>query len=401
MDHAPPIPLPQTFGELLAPFDRERFIAEHYGRKALHVPGSVPRFEQLLTWAELDALLAQTSLWSNNSIALALGTESLTPDQYCTWGKDRLGDRARVPDHRKVAALMNRGATLVVNFIDRLHPAVRAVAEMLEAVLLAPVTASAFISWQRVQGYPPHFDTQEVFALQVAGRKAWRLYSGRFEHPAEIKGYRPKDLSADTKTRLLGEVEGRIELAPGDLLYVPAGQFHVALALEEASLHISFGTMRPTAHDFLAKLLEELPADPAFRKPLAPGDSLEQHGAWLAELAQRLAGAVGNPARAQELLQFQRAKAFERWGGLTVRDRRVVQRFRVRWLRARLEGQSLTLPGRPPVTLSPEAARLAAWALPQDLIDERRIVEALAPLPQAAIAEAVRALVGAGLLDPP
>jgi hypothetical protein len=400
MDHAPPIPLPQTFGALLAPFDRERFIAEHYGKKALHVPGSAPRFEGLLGWAELDALLAQTSLWSNNSVAMALSTESLTPDQYCTWGKDRLGDRVRLPDHRKIAGLMHRGATLVVNFIDRLHPAVRAIAEMLEAVLLAPVTASAFISWQRVQGYPPHFDTQEVFALQVAGRKAWRLYSGRFEHPAEIRGYRPKDQSPEIKKQLLGEVESRVELAPGDLLYVPAGQFHVALALEEASLHISFGTMRPTAHDFLATLLEGLPADPAFRKPLAPGDDLAQHGTWLAELAQRLAAAVGNPARAQELAAFQRAKAFARWGGLTVRDRRVVQRFRVRWLGARLEGESLTLPGRPPVSLSPEAARLAAWALPQDLIDERRILPAMAPLPPPAIAEAVRALVSAGLLDP-
>jgi hypothetical protein len=330
---------------------------------------------------------------------MAVAGQSLPPDQFCLWGKNRLGDRVRVPDHAKIAGLLRQGATLVVDFIDRLDPSLRAIAEILEAVLLAPVTASTFISWQRQQGYPVHFDTQEVFALQVAGRKAWRLYSGRFEHPAELKGYRASDLDPESKRAAMGQVETRVELAPGDLLYVPAGQFHEALALEEASLHISFGVMRPTAHDFLTTLMEGLPADPAFRKPLAPGEDLGQHGTWLADLAQRLAAAVSNPARAQELAAFQRAKAFERWGGLTVRDRRVVQRFRVRWLGARLEGQSLALPGRTPAALSPEAARLAAWALPQDVVDERRISPALAPLPQASVVEAVRSLLAAGLFE--
>ncbi|HKY95470.1 MAG TPA: cupin domain-containing protein, partial [Kiloniellales bacterium] len=377
MDTAPAPALPQSFGALLAPFDREQFLAEHYGRRALHLPGPAQRFERLLGWQGLDELLAQTSLWSNHSVAMAMAGQPLTPDQFCLWGKNRLGDRVRVPDHAKVADLLRQGATLVVDFIDRLDPGVRAVAEVLEAVLLAPVTASAFISWQRQQGYPVHFDTQEVFALQVAGRKAWRLYTGRFEHPAELKGYRANDLDPETKRAALGQVETRIELAPGDLLYVPAGQFHEALALDEASLHVSFGVMRPIAHDFLSTLLEALPADPAFRKPLPAGDDPAQHATWLADLAQRLGAAIASPARAQELAQFQRARAFERWGGLTVRDRRVVRRFRVRWLGARLSGQRLTLPDRPPTTLSPEAAKLALWTLPQDLIDERRLVAAV------------------------
>lgn len=400
MDHPLHPGLPQSFGELLAPFDRERFLLEHYGRTPLHVPGPAARFERLLGWAGLDALLAETSLWSNNSIAMALSKETLTPDQYCVRGKDRLGDQVRVPDHAKIVGLMRRGATLVVNYIDRLDPSVRAIAEMLEAVLLAPITASAFISWQRVQGYPPHFDTQEVFALQVAGHKAWRLFSGRFDRPAKLRGYRPMDLSTEAKQKMMGEVESSIQLAPGDLLYVPLGQFHAALAQDEASLHVSFGIQRPTAHDFLTSLFEELPADPAFRQPLPVDDGAAAQASWLSALAERLGAAVANPARAQELAAFQRAKAFERWGGLTVRDRRKVQRFRVRWLGARLDGQSLALPGRPPVTLSPEAARLAAWALPQDLIDERRLVEAMAPLPPPAIGETVQALVRAGLLDP-
>jgi hypothetical protein len=44
MDSAPSPALPQSFGALLAPFDRERFLAEHYGRKALHLAGPAQRF---------------------------------------------------------------------------------------------------------------------------------------------------------------------------------------------------------------------------------------------------------------------------------------------------------------------------------------------------------------------
>lgn len=400
MDDARHPGLPQSFGELLAPFDRERFVLEHYGKAPLHVPGPAARFERLLGWAGLDGLLAETSLWSNNSIAMALSKETLMPDQYCVRGKDRLGDPVRVPDYAKVVGLMRRGATLVVNYIDRIDPTVRAIAEMIESVLLAPITASAFISWQRVQGYPPHFDTQEVFALQVAGHKAWRLYTGRFDRPAKLRGYRPMDLSTEAKQQMMGEVESRIELAPGDLLYVPLGQFHAALAMDEASLHVSFGIARPTAYDYLSTLLEQLPADPAFRQPLPLNDDPAGRTAWLADLAERVGAAVGNPARTQELAAFQRAKAFERWGGLTVRDRRVVRRFRVRWIGARMNGDKLTVPGRPPATLSPEAAKLAHWAWPQDLIDERNLVAAMAPMPSPAVAQAVGTLVSAGLLEP-
>jgi len=390
----------ETFGALLAPFDRERFLAEHYGRKALHVAGAADRFAGVLGWEDIDALLAQTSLWSSHSLALAQGGQSLPPDLFCRWGHNRLGDRVRVPDHAKVAGLMRQGATLVVDFIDRLVPAVRAVAECLEAALLAPTSANVYVSWHRQQAFAAHFDTQEVFVLQLAGRKAWRLYGGRFENPAELKGYRSSEIDPERKRQLMGQVEQRIELSPGDLLYVPLGQFHEALALDEASLHVTFGVMRPTAHDFLTKLLETLPADPAFRAPLPASEDPDVLRLWVQDLAQRLDALLASQDRLHEMAEFKRSRAFERWGGLAVRDRRVVQRFRVRWQGARLDGQQFTLPGRPSATLSPDAARLAAWAWPQDLVDERRIVTAMAPLPPPAIGEAVRALVGAGLLEP-
>ncbi len=75
---------------------------------------------------------------------------------------------------------------------------------------VAPTSASAYVSWQRQQGFAAHFDTQEVFVLQLAGRKAWRLYSGRFDNPAEIQGYRSGDLDPETKRAAMGQVEEQL-----------------------------------------------------------------------------------------------------------------------------------------------------------------------------------------------
>lgn len=392
---------PFTFGALLSPFDRQRFLAEIYGRQPLHLPGRDDRFDGLLGWEGLQELLAATPLWDNRSVALAVDGRTLPPEAFCYWATDRLGDRARRLDVAQIATLLRQGATLVVDFIDRLAPGIRAIAETLECVLQAPVTASAFVSWQRHQGYPPHFDTQQVFALQLVGRKAWRLYRGRFAAPAERNGFRSTDVPPEQKRQMMGEVEARIELTPGDLLYVPAGQFHEALALDEASLHVSFGVMQPTAQDFIESLVEALPQDPLFRTPLPhPDDDSRSRGTALATLSERLASILAAPATDRQLQRFQRAKAYDRWSGLDIAGRRALRRFRVRWRGARLHGNRLSLPAQEaPIELSPEGAELAAWALSRDLVSEDQILGSGVVTPIAA-ASAVEGLLTAGLLEP-
>ena len=362
---------PRSLGQLLAPFGRDRFLAEHYGRQALHVPGTAERFAGVAGWQDLDELLAALPLWSDKSLALSLAGQPVPARQWGREGTDRLGDKVRQPDPAKLADWLRQGATLAIDFVDRLLPPVRRLAESLEAALQAPVTASFFLSWQRRQGYPAHFDTQEVFALQLIGRKAWRLYGGGFEAPVDLPGLRSNELTAERKAQLGGPLAQRVELATGDLLYVPAGQFHEALALEEASLHLSLGVMRPTAQDYLAQLLPALAAQSAdLRRPLPPpGDPAAQER-FLAALGQHLAAALAGPAGPASLRAHAASRARAHWSGLALQQRRRQARWRVCWPGARLEGSRHQAADGVARELPPAAAALAARLWPLDLVEE-------------------------------
>lgn len=364
-------PPPRSLQELLAPLDRCQFLASHYGRKAVRLSGQPDRFAGLADWSSLDDLLAALPLWSDRSLALSLAGQPIPPREWCREGKDRLGEKVRQPDPEKLAHWLREGATLAIDFVDRLLPPVRRLTEALEAALQAPVTASFFLSWQRRQGYPAHFDTQEVFALQLIGRKAWRLYQGGFEAPVDLPGLRSNELPVEQKRQLLGPLAERFELAPGDLLYVPAGQFHEALALDEASLHLSLGVMRPNMQDFLGSLLPTLAAQSAeFRRALpAPGDP-EAQRQFLAELGAHLSAKLQSPEALAALNSHQQRRCGERWSGLAVEQRRRLPRWRVCWPGAKLEaGRYVAADGRS-ASLDSGAEALARQVWPRDLVEE-------------------------------
>ncbi len=54
-------------------------------------------------------------------------------------------------------------------------------------------------------------------------------------------------------------------MRPGDLLYLPRGRFHDALALSGSSVHVSFGCNETTGLDWLGHFLVRAIADSSFR----------------------------------------------------------------------------------------------------------------------------------------
>ncbi len=393
MDRAGSNEPPRSLQELLAPLDRAQFLEQHYGRKAARLSGGPTRFAGLADWTSLDDLLAALPLWSDRSLALSLAGQPIPPREWCREGKDRLGEKVRQPDPEKLAHWLREGATLAIDFVDRLLPPVRRLTEALEAALQAPVTASFFLSWQRRQGYPAHFDTQEVFALQLIGRKAWRLYQGGFEAPVDLPGLRSNELPVEQKRQLVGPLAERFELAPGDLLYVPAGQFHEALALDEASLHLSLGVMRPTLQDFLGSLLPALAAQSAdFRRALPTPGNPEAQRRFLAELGRNLAERLEAPEALAALNAHQQRRSSERWSGLAVEQRRRLPRWRVCWPGATLEPARYVGADGRAAPLDGDTEALARRVWPRDLVEETDMA--------GATPASIAALQAAGLLVP-
>jgi hypothetical protein len=194
-------------------------------------------------------------------------------------------------DVERVLAEWERGATIVLQGLHLTRPAVGEFCRSLEATLGHPAQANAYYTPRQAQGLPVHHDTHDVFVLQVAGEKRWRVYEPALELPLKNQRY-SKDLGGPGEA-----VEDRV-LRPGDTLYLPRGWMHEAVTSQTDSLHLTIGVNVVTWLDAFKAAIEELGDDVRFRRSCSSGDGVD-------DLVEALRGRLGHDAvgrRARERL---------------------------------------------------------------------------------------------------
>ena len=301
-----------TFEDILAPISTEEFFAEFHDRKPLHIPGCGDKFKSLMSWETLNGLLNMTSVWSPASLQLALDGELVPPSQYCRSAADTEGRQLLQPDAELVTALLQQGASLVANDIDTLTPELAATGTALEAALGGKAQTNLYCSWRERPAFRSHFDTHDVYAIHTVGEKVWQVYEGRLDNPIAHPGY--KKFGHDYHEKHKGQVLTEITMRPGDLLYLPRGQYHDALASSDSTIHVSFGVTAVIGLDFLTLLYDQAIADPLFRSniPLpADAGAVQEH---LTRLAERLAALAGQPELHKAFAAYQRNFHYQRGG---------------------------------------------------------------------------------------
>lgn len=299
-----------SLDELLHPVTTDRFMADYHDRKPLHIPAQegAPK-RSILDWTRFNALLARTSTWSSDNLRMVRDSEPIPPQEYCVNALSLSGPVLR-PSPAKVEVLMSIGASLIANDVQRLTPEMSGLADMLGRTFAAAANANAYCSFGGVQAFATHFDPHDVFAIHTEGEKTWRLYENRADNPVDMPdaGADPRRWFAQTRGPLVQEVRMR----PGDLLYLPRGWYHDALAdgpLEDgkAALHVTF-SVTPLYGRVVFGLLESAAMqDSAFRGWLPPahvdgGEALRLH---LADLGRRLSAMAASPAFRDEVAMTQ------------------------------------------------------------------------------------------------
>jgi hypothetical protein len=150
------------------------------------------------------------------------------------------------------------------------------------------VQANAYHTPASAQGFAIHHDTHDVFVLQVAGRKRWRVYEPVIELP--LKSQRWSPALGDPGTPVLD-----LALEAGDTLYIPRGWPHEASTAEGESLHLTVGLHPPTRLDALRAAVDACADDLEFRRCVGadgelPADLLERLAQHLRpeEIARRM-----------------------------------------------------------------------------------------------------------------
>jgi len=303
-----------SFAEIIAPVTEAEFFETFHDRHFLHVPAPAPdKFADVMSWDIFTNMLNMTSIWSPTSLGICLDTKMIPAEQYCREAVDRNNQPSFQPDAEKVKSWLRQGASLVANDIDTLWPGTAAAADAIERRLGGKTQSNLYCSWNQHQAFDTHFDTHDVFALHCEGEKVWRIFEGRLDRPVANEAY--KELGPEYHDEHRGAVAAEVTLRPGDLLYIPRGQYHDALASSDGAIHLAFGLTHVIGIDVLTMLFEQAMSDPLFRTnaPL-PEAGPDGRRRWLDGLADRLHEIAKSDALAQNLAAYQETFHYHRGG---------------------------------------------------------------------------------------
>ncbi|MBH64053.1 MAG: hypothetical protein CL569_16720 [Alphaproteobacteria bacterium] len=294
-----------TFDELIAPITAEEFFGAYYGQKPLHIPGEADKFSDVMSWDSLNQALAINAFWTKDNLRLFQDIAPVPAEDYCRLVPG-LGTRVLQPDPELVKSQMSRGASLVLNSIDTISPGIQAVADLLERTLKGYTQLNLYCSFAGHKAFDSHFDTHEVFALHTEGEKTWNVYEGRLDNPVHHSTF--LDLTTEQHVQNRRELLMEVHMTPGDLLYIPRGQYHDALASSFATLHLTFGVILVRGLDLFELMEDEAMADSLFRQDLPRhdgNDGVANLGQRLSDLGDRLKAMVQEPNFLDAVVQLQ------------------------------------------------------------------------------------------------
>jgi 50S ribosomal protein L16 3-hydroxylase len=218
---------------LLAGLSPEQFMRRHWQKKPLLVRQALPGITPPATRTELARLAASDDVESRLVTAFD-GKWAL-----------RQGPMVKLPSFSKA------GWTLLVQGLDLHLPSAH---ELLSRFRFVPEARldDLMISYATDGGgVGPHFDSYDVFLIQVQGQRRWRI--GR-QPDAQLRDDVPLKIIANFQP------EQEFLLEPGDMLYLPPGWAHDGVAVGEC-MTCSVGFRTPWRAELARELLPRLMDD--------------------------------------------------------------------------------------------------------------------------------------------
>jgi ribosomal protein L16 Arg81 hydroxylase len=260
------------------------FASGYWGRRPL-LSRPAGGFDDLFGLAAVDELLSERGL-RTPFLRVAHDGTVLPAGRFTGSG----GAGAEVADQvldEKVLALLCDGATLVLQGLHRTWAPVAAFAAALRLDLGHPVQVNAYVTPAGKRGFATHYDTHDVFVLQVAGRKRWRIHPPVVVDPLERQPW--GGLADEVAAAASGDPVVDSVLTCGDALYLPRGWLHSAEAVGELSVHLTVGVRTVTRYALVEELLGLAVGVPAVRAALPLGVDVADPDQVLPELAATVA----------------------------------------------------------------------------------------------------------------
>jgi bifunctional lysine-specific demethylase and histidyl-hydroxylase NO66 len=266
----------------------DEFATRHWGvaplfRTAAQIPDG--SFGDLLSLDAVDELVSQRGL-RTPFVRMSRGGDLLSPSRFTRSG----GAGAEIADQvadDKILTEFASGATLVLQGLHRTWPPIRSFADELAAQLGHPVQVNAYVTPPENTGFAAHYDVHDVFVLQFAGRKRWRIYEPVLPVPLRDQPWQDRKSAVDARAAESPLIDCVLEA--GDMLYLPRGYIHAATSLDGISGHLTIGVHPVTRRMLADHILATLSDDVELRRSLPIGTDLSNENAIEADLAATIA----------------------------------------------------------------------------------------------------------------
>jgi 50S ribosomal protein L16 3-hydroxylase len=268
-------PSPDTPTPLLGNLSPSQFMRRYWQKKPLLIRQAIPNVEAPLSRDEFFELADQ------DEVEARLITHFRN--------KWQLEQGPFAPD--ELPSVKQRAWTLLVQGVDLYDDRARALLDRFRFVPDARLDDLMISYASDGGGVGPHFDSYDVFLLQVKGKRRWR-----------ISAQKDLTLQPGLPLKVLQNFQAEEEwvLEPGDMLYLPPHIAHDGIA-EGECMTCSIGFRAPSTHELTAQFLYHLaergesaghtgalyrdPQQPAVSRPAElPTALVERVGAILAQI---------------------------------------------------------------------------------------------------------------------
>lgn len=209
------------------------------------------------TWNDVNELYSRGDV-VHRDFKLMNGYE-VPKDEYVE-SYDNLG----VTEYRCITSVLysylRSGATLVRNRIKN-EPIVDEISRQIGQYCESRTITGSYAAFSSRSSYKSHWDTRDVYAVQLLGKKRWILRKPNFDFPLYMQQTKnfphieePKDIYMD------------VILEAGDILYIPRGWWHDPLPLDEETFHLAVATFPPNGFEYIRWLQDSIPNMLDFRK---------------------------------------------------------------------------------------------------------------------------------------
>ena len=246
----------ETWGDLIAPLSVSDFFANYWEKTFLHLHNEPGRFSRYFSLRDFDRWLTST----RGSLFISPPQADAPTERY----------RPKEISLSSAYAAFARRCLLVLNPMED-WPPLQGLVKALEKDFHAEINVEAHLAPEETRTFPPYVAGHDVLILHLEGERIWHLHEFSL---LQINPPQKKNLKFPLKWygRTKAPVAAEVCLKPGDLLFIPRGMPHRAVAQNGACLHLDFGITPFVWMDFL-KLAAECVAvhSDALRRALPPG----------------------------------------------------------------------------------------------------------------------------------